>query len=190
MALFGNPEFNSLEDLFVNQLEDLYDAEHRIIRVLPKMSEAAQNSQLKQVFDKHLAETRRQVERLDTIFRQLGRTPERLILAQFIIFLLGWPLEWTEIIIIFVPIFLPLLHHFNIDPVFFGVMVALNIQTSFLTPPMAMSCYYLKGVAPKHVTLNQIFAGALPFVFMVFITMFLVYVFPQIAMWLPDYIYR
>ncbi|MBZ5604600.1 MAG: ferritin-like domain-containing protein [Acidobacteriia bacterium] len=77
MALFGNPEFNSLEDLFVNQLEDLYDAEHRIIRVLPKMSEAAQNSQLKQVFDKHLAETRRQVERLDTIFRQLGRTPER-----------------------------------------------------------------------------------------------------------------
>jgi len=112
-----------------------------------------------------------------------------MILTQFIIFLLGWPLEWTEIIIIFVPIFLPLLHHFNIDPVFYGVLVALNIQTSFLTPPMAMACYYLKGVAPKHVTLNQIFAGALPFVFMVFITMFLVYVFPQIAMWLPDYVY-
>ncbi len=113
-----------------------------------------------------------------------------LILTQFIIFLLGWPLEWTEIIIIFVPIFLPLLKHYNIDPVFFGVLVALNIQTSFLTPPMAMACYYLKGVAPKHVTLNQIFAGALPFLFMVFVTMFLVYVFPQIAMWLPDYIYH
>ena len=120
----------------------------------------------------------------------LNMTPVTfMLLTQFIIFLLGWPLEWTEIIIIFVPIFLPLLHHFNIDPVFFGVMVALNIQTSFLTPPMAMACYYLKGVAPKHVTLNQIFAGALPFVFMVFITMFLVYVFPPIAMWLPDLVY-
>jgi len=120
----------------------------------------------------------------------LNMTPVTfMLLTQFIIFLLGWPLEWTEIIIIFVPIFLPLLHHFNIDPVFFGVLVALNIQTSFLTPPMAMACYYLKGVAPKHVTLNQIFAGALPFLFMVFVSMFLVYVFPQIAMWLPDLVY-
>ncbi len=113
-----------------------------------------------------------------------------LLLTQFIIFLLGWPLEWTEIIIIFVPIFLPLLKHYNIDPMFFGVLVALNIQTSFLTPPMAMSCYYLKGVAPPHVTLNQIFAGALPFLFMVFLSMFVVYMFPQLAMWLPDYLYR
>ncbi len=113
-----------------------------------------------------------------------------MLLTQFIIFLLGWPLEWTEIIIIFVPIFLPLLHHFNIDPVFFGIIVALNIQTSFLTPPMAMSCYYLKGVAPPQVTLNQIFAGAFPFLVMVFISMALVYTFPQIAMWLPDHIYR
>ncbi|HYA20020.1 MAG TPA: TRAP transporter large permease subunit [Burkholderiales bacterium] len=112
-----------------------------------------------------------------------------MLLTQFIIFLLGWPLEWTEIIIIFVPIFLPLLKHFNIDPVFYGILVALNIQTSFLTPPMAMSCYYLKGVAPPKVTLNQIFAGALPFLFMVFISMFLVYMFPQIAMWLPDHLY-
>ena len=112
-----------------------------------------------------------------------------MLLTQFIIFLLGWPLEWTEIIIIFVPIFLPLLKHFNIDPVFYGILVALNIQTSFLTPPMAMSCYYLKGVAPRNVSLNQIFAGALPFLFMVFISMFLVYTFPQIAMWLPDHLY-
>jgi tripartite ATP-independent transporter DctM subunit len=113
-----------------------------------------------------------------------------MLLTQFIIFLLGWPLEWTEIIIIFVPIFLPLLKHFNIDPVFFGIIVALNIQTSFLTPPMAMSCYYLKGVAPPHVTLNQIFAGAFPFLVMVFISMAVVYTFPQIAMWLPDHIYQ
>lgn len=112
-----------------------------------------------------------------------------LILTQFIIFLLGWPLEWTEIIIIFVPIFLPLLKHFNIDPVFYGVLVALNIQTSFLTPPMAMSCYYLKGVAPPQVTLGEIFLGSFPFLVMVFISMALVYIFPEIALWLPKVIY-
>jgi tripartite ATP-independent transporter DctM subunit len=112
-----------------------------------------------------------------------------LILAQFIIFCLGWPLEWTEIIIIFVPIFLPLVKHFNIDPTLFGILVALNIQTSFNTPPMAMAAYYLKGVSPPHVRLNQIFAGALPFVFMVFLTMAVVYVFPGIALWLPHKIY-
>jgi tripartite ATP-independent transporter DctM subunit len=113
-----------------------------------------------------------------------------LIIAQFIIFLLGWPLEWTEIIIIFVPIFLPLIKLFHIDPLIFGILVALNIQTSFNTPPMAMAAYYLKGVAPPHVKLTEIFAGALPFVFMVFITMTLVYVFPGIALWLPHLFYR
>jgi tripartite ATP-independent transporter DctM subunit len=113
-----------------------------------------------------------------------------LIIAQFIIFLLGWPLEWTEIIIIFVPIFLPLLKVFNIDPLIFGILVALNIQTSFNTPPMAMAAYYLKGVAPPHVKLTEIFAGALPFVFMVFLTMALVYVFPGIALWLPHQLYK
>ena len=112
-----------------------------------------------------------------------------LLLAQFIIFLLGWPLEWTEIIIIFVPIFLPLLKVFNVDPLVFGILVALNIQTSFNTPPMAMSAYYLKGVAPPQVRLTQIFAGALPFVFMVFITMALLYVFPGMATWLPKTLY-
>jgi tripartite ATP-independent transporter DctM subunit len=112
-----------------------------------------------------------------------------LILAQFIIFLLGWPLEWTEIIIIFVPIFLPLVKTFHIDPILFGILVALNIQTSFNTPPMAMAAYYLKGVAPPEVRLNQIFAGALPFVFMVFLSMTLVYIFPGIALWLPSKIY-
>ncbi|PZN13987.1 MAG: C4-dicarboxylate ABC transporter [Proteobacteria bacterium] len=112
-----------------------------------------------------------------------------LILAQIIIFLLGWPLEWTEIIIIFVPIFLPLLKSFNIDPIIFGILVALNIQTSFNTPPMAMAAYYLKGIAPPHVKLTEIFAGALPFVFLVFITMAIVYIFPEIALWLPNALY-
>ncbi|HUJ85375.1 MAG TPA: TRAP transporter large permease subunit [Burkholderiales bacterium] len=114
---------------------------------------------------------------------------EFLILAQFIIFLLGWPLEWTEIIIIFVPIFLPLLKVFDVDPLVFGILVALNIQTSFNTPPMAMSAYYLKGVAPPQVRLTQIFAGALPYVFMVFVTMALLYIFPGMATWLPKVLY-
>ncbi|MEM6847253.1 MAG: TRAP transporter large permease subunit [Pseudomonadota bacterium] len=112
-----------------------------------------------------------------------------LLLAQLIIFLLGWPLEWSEIIIIFVPIFLPLLAVFEIDPLFFGILVALNLQTSFLTPPMAMSAYYLKGIAPPHVRLAEIFAGCMPFLAMVFITMAIMYIFPNIVFWLPNLIY-
>jgi tripartite ATP-independent transporter DctM subunit len=112
-----------------------------------------------------------------------------LIMAQLIIFLLGWPLEWSEIIIIFVPIFLPLLPHFDIDPLFFGILVALNLQTSFLTPPMAMAAYYLKGIAPPHVQLVQIFRGCMPFLAMVFIAMALLYLFPGLALWLPQLVY-
>ena len=112
-----------------------------------------------------------------------------LLLAQLIIFLLGWPLEWSEIIIIFVPIFLPLLPLFEIDPLFFGVLVALNLQTSFLTPPMAMSAYYLKGIAPPTVKLTEIFAGVLPYCGMVLIAMVLMYNFPQIVFSLPDAFY-
>ena len=112
-----------------------------------------------------------------------------LLLAQAIIFFLGWPLEWSEIIIIFVPIFLPLLPHFDVDPLFFGILVALNLQTSFLTPPMAMAAYYLKGVAPPHVTLIQIFKGVLPFLSMIFLSMAILYIFPGIAMWLPTSVY-
>ncbi|MBL8564215.1 MAG: TRAP transporter large permease subunit [Hyphomicrobiaceae bacterium] len=112
-----------------------------------------------------------------------------LILTQVIIFLLGWPLEWSEIIIIFVPIFLPLIKHFGIDPLFFGILIALNLQTSFLTPPMAMAAYYLKGIAPPHVQLGQIFKGCMPYLFMVMIAMMLIYVFPGIALWLPEYLY-
>ncbi len=112
-----------------------------------------------------------------------------LLMAQLIIFLLGWPLEWSEIIIIFVPIFLPLLPAFGVDPLFFGILVALNLQTSFLTPPMAMAAYYLKGVAPPHVQLIQIFKGVMPFLMMVFLAMVILYVFPGIALWLPQQIY-
>ncbi len=120
----------------------------------------------------------------------LNLTPTMfLLLTQAIIFILGWPLEWTEIIVIFVPIFLPLLDDFGINPIFFGILVALNTQTAFNTPPVAMAAFYLKGVAPPQVELTHIFRGSLPFVGMVFLTMFLVYVFPGIALWLPDYLY-
>jgi len=112
-----------------------------------------------------------------------------LLLSQFVIFLLGWPLEWTEIIIIFVPIFLPLLAHFEVDPLMFGVLVALNLQTAFLSPPMAMAAYYLKGVAPKQVLLTQIFNGCLPFLAIVIVCMVIVYVFPQVVLWLPQAVY-
>ena len=112
-----------------------------------------------------------------------------LILTQILIFLLGWPLEWTEIIIIFVPIFLPLLDDFAVDPLFFGILVALNTQTAFNTPPVAMAAFYLKGVAPPHVKITDIFSGALPFVYMVFLAMVVVYVFPEVVLWLPDYLY-
>jgi tripartite ATP-independent transporter DctM subunit len=110
-------------------------------------------------------------------------------LAQVIIFLLGWPLEWTEITIIFLPLFLPLLQRFEIDPLFFGIMTALNPQTSFLSPPVAMSAFYLKGVAPRHVTLNQIFRGMYPFMAIQVIAMAVLWFFPSLASWLPNAIY-
>jgi tripartite ATP-independent transporter DctM subunit len=120
----------------------------------------------------------------------LDLTPlQFLLLAQLIIFILGWPLEWSEIIIIFVPIFLPLLPIFGIDPLFFGVLVALNLQTAFLSPPMAMSAYYLKGIAPPEVTLAQIFRGCMPFLYIVLVCMVLVYAFPQTVFYLPDLVY-
>jgi TRAP-type mannitol/chloroaromatic compound transport system permease large subunit len=113
-----------------------------------------------------------------------------MLLSQFIIFVLGWPLEWTEIIVIFMPIFLPLLGHFHIDPLFFGLLVALNLQTAFLSPPVAMAAFYLKGVAPPHVTLNQIFAGMMPFMGIQVLALLLLYLFPQIGLWLPGLVYK
>lgn len=120
----------------------------------------------------------------------LGLTPVQfMLLAQFVIFILGWPLEWTEIIVIFMPIFIPLLPKFGIDPLFFGLLVALNLQTAFLSPPVAMAAFYLKGVSPPHVTLNQIFAGMLPFMAIQVLAIFLLYMFPAIGMWLPNTLY-
>ncbi len=112
-----------------------------------------------------------------------------LIMVQLIIFLLGWPLEWSEILIIFVPIFLPMLDTFGVNPYFFAMLVALNLQTSFLTPPMAMSAYYLKGVLKNQIELMQIFKGIMPYLSIVIFCMFLMYMFPEIALWFPDYLF-
>ena len=112
-----------------------------------------------------------------------------LVIAQLIIFFLGWPLEWSEILIIFVPIFLPLLDSFGVNPYFFAMLVALNLQTSFLTPPMAMSAYYLKGVLRSRIELMDIFRGIMPYLGIVIFTMFLMYQFPAIALWFPDYLF-
>ena len=112
-----------------------------------------------------------------------------LVMVQLIIFVLGWPLEWSEILIIFVPIFLPMLDTFGVNPYFFAMLVALNLQTSFLTPPMAMSAYYLKGVLKKQIELMEIFRGLMPYLGIVILCMVLMYVFPGIALWLPDYLF-
>ena len=112
-----------------------------------------------------------------------------MLLSQAIIFVLGWPLEWTEIIVIFVPIFLPLLAHFQIDPILWGVLVFVNLQAAFLSPPVAMSAFYLKGVSPPHVTINQIFAGMMPYMLIVILCMVLMYIWPGLTLWLPNYLY-
>jgi len=112
-----------------------------------------------------------------------------LFVAQVLIFLLGWPLEWTEIIVIFCPIFIPLLSHFDVDPILFGTMVAVNLQAAFLSPPVAMSAFYLKGVAPKHVTLNQIFAGMMPYMVIVLVCLACMYIWPGMTLWLPNFLY-
>jgi TRAP-type mannitol/chloroaromatic compound transport system permease large subunit len=120
----------------------------------------------------------------------LNLTPiQFLLLSQAIIFVLGWPLEWTEIIVIFVPIFLPMLAHFQIDPMLWGVMVFVNLQAAFLSPPVAMSAFYLKGVSPPHVTINQIFAGMMPYMFIVILCLILMYIWPELTLWLPNYLY-
>ncbi len=126
-------------------------------------------------------------EVFEQFFKSMDIQPwQFLVITQIIIFLLGWPLEWTEILIIFVPIFLPLVEFFGVNPYFFAMLIALNLQTSFLTPPMAMSAYYLKGVQSRNVELMQIFSGIMPFLAIVIFAMVLMYIFPGIALWLPD----
>ena len=127
---------------------------------------------------------------VETWVLSMNLTPlQFMLLSQAIIFVLGWPLEWTEILVIFVPIFLPLLAHFQIDPMLWGVLVFVNLQAAFLSPPVAMSAFYLKGVSPSHVTINQIFAGMMPYMLIVIVCMVFMYIWPGLTLWLPNYLY-
>ena len=129
-------------------------------------------------------------EIFDAFFKSLDLAPwQFLVVTQIVIFILGWPLEWTEIIIIFVPIFLPLVKYYGIDPYFFGILIGLNLQTSFLSPPMAMAAFYLKGVQGDRVSLQEIFKGGYPFIFMVILAMLLLYNFQGLSTWLPKYLF-
>jgi tripartite ATP-independent transporter DctM subunit len=126
----------------------------------------------------------------DAFFKSLNLQPwQFLIVTQILIFVLGWPLEWTEIIIIFVPIFLPLVKYYGIDPYFFGILIGLNLQTSFLSPPMAMAAFYLKGVQGDKVSLKEIFKGGYPFIYIVIFSMVLLYTFQGLSTWLPNYLF-
>ena len=127
---------------------------------------------------------------VETWVLSMDLTPiQFLLLSQAIIFVLGWPLEWTEIIVIFVPIFLPLLVIFQIDPILWAVLLFVNLQAAFLSPPVAMAAFYLKGVSPAHVTINQIFAGMMPYMLIVILCMVLMYIWPGLTLWLPKYLY-
>jgi tripartite ATP-independent transporter DctM subunit len=110
-------------------------------------------------------------------------------LLMVLIFLLGWPLEWPAIIFIFLPIFIPVVQALKFDLVWFSTLVAVNLQTAFLSPPVAMAAYYLKAVAPQW-ELSQIYRGMLDFMVLQVVGLFLLFMFPQIALWLPTLLFR
>jgi TRAP-type mannitol/chloroaromatic compound transport system permease large subunit len=111
-----------------------------------------------------------------------------LIVLMVVIFLLGWPLEWPAIIFIFLPIFLPVVEALKIDLLWFSTLVAVNLQTAFLSPPVAMAAYYLKAVAPKW-ELSWIYRGMFDFMLLQMFGLVLVFMFPQIALWLPTLLF-
>ena len=111
-----------------------------------------------------------------------------LIIIMALIFLLGWPLEWVPIVLIIVPILIPVLVQMDVNLVWFGILVAVNLQTAWLSPPVALSAYFLKGVVPQW-DLKDIYFGMMQFMVIQLIGLILIFVFPEIALWLPAYIY-
>ena len=107
-----------------------------------------------------------------------------LVILMVVIFILGWPMEWPAIIFIFVPIFMPLVLEMEYDLVWFGALIAVNLQTAFLSPPVAMAAYYLKGVVPEW-SLTDIYWGMLQFMMLQVVGLLLLLFFPEIALWLP-----
>ncbi|MCY4308288.1 MAG: TRAP transporter large permease subunit [Rhodobacteraceae bacterium] len=111
-----------------------------------------------------------------------------LIIIMALIFLLGWPLEWVPIVLIIVPILIPALNNIGVNLTWFGILVAVNLQTAWLSPPVALSAYFLKGVVPSW-DLADIYKGMLQFMVIQLLGLVLVFVFPQLALWLPEFIY-
>jgi TRAP-type mannitol/chloroaromatic compound transport system permease large subunit len=111
-----------------------------------------------------------------------------LIIIMAVIFLLAWPLEWVPIVLIFVPIVLPMVKQLGFDITWFAILIAVNLQTAWLSPPVALSAYFLKGVAPQW-ALSDIYKGMMQFMVLQIIGLILVMVFPQIALWLPGVLY-
>ena len=111
-----------------------------------------------------------------------------LIIVMGMIFLLGWPLEWVPIVLIVVPIILPLIEGLEFNLIWFAILVAVNLQTAWLSPPVALSAYFLKGVVPEW-DLKDIYIGMMQFMVIQVIGLALIIIFPQIALWLPHYIY-
>ena len=113
-------------------------------------------------------------------------TTVMLILIMALIFLLGWPLEWVPIVLIIVPILVPLLVSMNVNLTWFAILVAVNLQTAWLSPPVALSAYFLKGVVPQW-DLKDIYLGMMQFMVIQLIGLILIFIFPQLVLWLPGY---
>ena len=111
-----------------------------------------------------------------------------LFIVMGMIFLLGWPLEWVPIVLIVVPIILPLIEGLGFNLIWFAILVAVNLQTAWLSPPVALSAYFLKGVVPEW-DLKDIYIGMMQFMVIQVIGLILIVIFPHIALWLPNYIY-
>ena len=111
-----------------------------------------------------------------------------LLLVMGLIFLLGWPFEWPAIVLVFLPILYPIIAGLKYDPVWFGALIAVNLQTAFLSPPVAMSAYYLRSVVPQW-ELSTIYRGMADFMVIQVICLALVIIFPQIALWFPNLLF-
>jgi tripartite ATP-independent transporter DctM subunit len=112
-----------------------------------------------------------------------------IVILMVVIFILGWPLEWPAIVLIFVPIFYPVVQKLGFNLVWFATLVAVNLQTAFLSPPVAMAAYYLKGVAPDW-ELTKIYRGMMEFMILQCVGLALLLFFPQLALWLPNLLFK
>jgi TRAP-type mannitol/chloroaromatic compound transport system permease large subunit len=112
-----------------------------------------------------------------------------MLLVMFVVFLLGFILDFIEITFVVVPLVAPALFVMGVDPIWLGIMLAINLQTSFLTPPFGFALFYLRGVAPKSLPTKAIYRGVIPFILIQLLVLILLSVWPELATWLPDQIY-